>query len=460
MPQEPIMNLRALALGCLVALAAPACSSQNPVEEETGAAASAAAATKISAAVGSLTLTFDTMSTFEDRAGGRALILHATANRYLKNVFSFVPDDAFGQANIISERRLEIVLYEGHEVNTLLSGLPLFLTVETFTGTPTLYTAQVKIEPQFYYFLGSTSIWIDEPVRPVYAVNGTDTLVYRGAADALADQLTVTAPDGAPTVTRVDADSFRLDWLYPALYLAVDPHTTPLTFTADLSGGGGTVEKTARLVTRVVGLELTTDDPYAVWPTPECDPAVFACYNDAPMGTTDFGSCGTYREVSRCVYADECDVMPPAPLSLAPIDASSLEPARVAWNQGPNGYTWHNLATLVAYDTPECPAVPVTIEAVVEKLAETEQQQSQPQSSTFTDRNGLAQSLFFGSGYGDGAALLAAIDAFAGGGAIQAYLSTDEVPCQNCHDFAERAVLYYPDSGVVVVLDGNYGYDS
>lgn len=456
------MNLRALALGCLVALAAPACSSQSPVEEETGAAASAAAATKISASVGSLTLTFDTMGTFEDRAGGRALILHATANRYLANVFTFVPDDAFGQANIISERRLEIVLYEGHELNTVLSGLPLFLTVETFTGTPTSYTAQVKLEPRFYYFLGTNSIWIDEPVRPVYAVNGPDVLVYRGAADALADQLTVTAPDGAPTVARVDADSFRLDWQYPALHLAIDPHTTPLTFTADLSGGGGTVEKTARLVPRVVGLELTTGDAYEVWPTPECDPDVFACYNDAPAGTTDFGSCGTYREVARCVYADACDVTPPAPLTLTDVDASSLEPARVAWNQGSNGGSWHNLATLDAYDTPACPAAPVTIEAVMEKLAESQQQQQSPaQYETYTDRDGLAQSLFFEVGYyGDGAALLAAIDAFTGGGPIQAYLSTDEVPCHNCHDFASRAVLYYPDSGMVIVLEGNHGYDS
>jgi hypothetical protein len=297
-------------------------------------------------------------------------------------------------------------------------------------------------------------------VRPVYAVNGGDTLVYRGAADALADQLLVTAPDGAPTVTRVDADSFRLDWQYPALYQAIDPHTTPLTFTADLTGGG-TVQKTARLVPRVVGLELTTGDAYEVWPTPGCDPEVFDCYHDAPAGTTDFGSCGTYREVRRCVYADECDVTPPAPLSLASIDASSLEPARVAWNQGSNGGTWHNLASIDAYDTPACPAAPVTIEAVVEKLAEIEQTQMPIEYGVITDRDGLAaNSMFFGVGYGDGAALLAALDAFAGGGAIQAWLYTQEVPCHNCHDFAARAVLYYPDSGVVVVLDGNHGYDS
>ena len=298
------MELRFLAFGFLVALVAPACGGQDPIQEETARVSSAATATSISAANGSLVLTFSTLGTFEDRDRGRALVLRATSNRNLKDVFSFVPDDAFGEATIVSERRLEIVLYEGHELNTVLSGLPLFLSVATFTGTPTRVTARVDVAPRFYQFVGASSLWIDEPVRPLYAVNGASTLLYRGSADALANQLTVTAADGAPAVARVDADSFRLDWSYPALHLAVDPPTSPLTFTAALTGGG-TAQKTARLATRVVGLALTTGDAYEVWPTPACDPAVYACFHGAPAGTTDFGACGTYRQVARCAQASE-----------------------------------------------------------------------------------------------------------------------------------------------------------
>ena len=450
-------NFRLIALGCLLAFAVPACADQSTsLPEETGAASDAATATRIYASEGTLDLSFETLGTFEERDGVRALILRATANRYLKSVFSFVPDDAFGQANIISERRLEVVIHEGHELNTVLSGLPLFVSVETFTGSPTQYTARVEVSTRFYDFLGSSSIWIDSAVQPFYAINGTDNIVYRGSADALGGGLTVTALDGAPAAFAVDADTYRLDWSYADLHAAIDPHTERLTFTSTGSDGT-TATKSSRLVARVIGLALTSADPYQVWPTPACEPAVFACYESQPAGTTDFAACGSYRQVQRCVSADACDVLL-EPLSLTSIDASSLEPARAAWNQGSSGYNWRNLQPIAAFDTPECPAEPVTIVNVMDEIAATDQNQAPVEYGTFTDRNGLSASTFFGSSGGSN--LLAAIDAFAGGGDIEAWLYSEQVPCHNCTDFVTRAVLVYPQSGVVLVLDGNYGYDS
>lgn len=449
-------NLRLIALGCLFAVAVPACAAQDTVPEETGVTSDAATATRIYASEGTLDLSFETLGTFEERDGVRALIIRGTANRYLKSVFSFVPDDAFGQANIISERRLEVVIHEGHELNTVLSGLPLFVSVETFTGSPTQYTARVEVSTRFYDFWGSSAIWVDEVVQPFYAVNGTDNIVYRGSADVLASDLAVTAPDGAPAVSPVDADSHRLDWSYAALHDAIDPHTERVTFTAT-QPDGTTASKSARLVARVIGLALTSGDPYQVWPTPACEPGVYACVQSQPAGTTDFAACGSYRQVQRCVYADACDVIQ-EPLSLTSIDASSLEPARAAWNQGSTGFNWRNLQPIAAFDTPECPAEPVTIEAVLDEIIAMEQSQQLPEYGTFTDRNGLSASTFFGSS--GGGALLSAIDAFAGGGDIEAWLYTEQVPCHNCTDFADRAVLLYPQSGVVLVLDGNHGYDS
>jgi hypothetical protein len=80
---------------------------------------------------------------------------------------------------------------------------------------------------------------------------------------------------------------------------------------------------------------------------------------------------------------------------------------------------------------------------------------------SYTDRAGLAQNVLFNDNYyGDGAALLAAIDAYAGGGAVQAWISTQPLSCNNCHDFGEWVVLYYPGTGKVVVLQGHHGYDS
>ncbi|RKH17704.1 hypothetical protein D7Y13_38655 [Corallococcus praedator] len=462
------MNPRSLGLACLVAFAAPACSgpTEAPTDaiesvETTGTSTAAATVERLYATEASLTLSFETLGTFETRNGVRSLILHATANRYLSNVFSYVPDDAFGEAHIISERRLEVVLPEGHELNSVLAGLPLFVTVDTFTGTPTHYTARIEVAPRFYDFRGSNAVWVSEDVTPYYVVNGLQSLVYRGNVDAAASSLTVTAPDGIPAVGNVDADSFKLDWSYDTLKQAMDPHTTPLTFTAALNAGG-TAQKTGRLVGRVTSLALTTGDAYDVWPSPTCQPATYDCVQNQPAGTTDFSACGTYRQVTRCLYvANACDVGSPQPLSLTSINASSLEPARVTWNVGSNNGAWHGLSPITAFRTPSCPATPPTIQTVVAKVAEQDQSFPDPAGGTYTNRAGLSQSILFTSNYyGDGAALLQAIDAFAGGGDVQAWLYTQGVPCPNCHEFDTRAVLYYPATRKVVVLDGYYGYDS
>ncbi len=335
--------------------------------EDTGVTASAATATRIYASEGDLDLSFETLGTFEDRDGVRALILHATANRYLESVLSFVPDDAFGEAHIISERRLEVVLHEGHELNSVLSGLPLFVAVNTFTGSPNRYTAKIEVAPRFYDFRGSSAIWIDEAVTPLYKVNGVDNLVYRGNAGALASQFTVTAPDGAPTVARVDADSFHLDWSYTALHQAIDPHTVPLTFNADLTGGG-TAQKTSRLVARVTSLALTSGDAYEVWPSASCQSAVYSCIHAQPAGATDFTGLrhlprGLALHVRQRLRGDA------ARPSLA--HAHRRLGARARARGLERGVEQRRLARalpITTYSTPACPAAPVTIQGVMAQL--------------------------------------------------------------------------------------------
>ncbi|AFE04503.1 hypothetical protein COCOR_02137 [Corallococcus coralloides DSM 2259] len=296
------MHLRALALTCFTALAA---CDNTPIEaespEELGVSTAAETATRLYATVGDNELSFETLGTFEQRDGVRALVIRATANRYLADVLSFVPDDAFGDANVISERRFEIVLHEGHELNTVLSGLPLFVKVTTNTGTPRSYTARIVVAPRFFDFRGSSGIWIDEAVTPRYVVQGNDNLLYRGHASVsgYTDWLSVTAPDGIPSV--YGRPNYKLDWTYTKLHQAIDPHTVPLAFSAG-GDNGATMQKTARLVARVTEFALTDGDAYDVWPSAPCDPAVSACYHSQPAGTTDFSQCGTYRQVLRCTY--------------------------------------------------------------------------------------------------------------------------------------------------------------
>ncbi len=449
------MMFRSFALACALSLGATACGSTSPEEslgvpvEETGVSTAAATATRIYAyePTGTHELSFETLGTFETRNNRRVLVIHGTTNRYIRDVFSFVPDDAFGTANVISERRFEVVLEEGHELNTMLSGLPLLVAIDTFTGSPTRYYAQIILAPRFFDFRGPNSITVFENVDPVYVLDaaGTDNLMYRGRVDSAATSLTVTAPDGMPAVSRVDADTFRLDWRYPAVHEAVDPHTIPLTFTAALNSGT-VVDETARLVVRVTGLAISTnDDPYNTWPSPACQLSVYNCIHAQPTGTLDFGSCGTYRQVQRCTYASACEMLPGEPLSVTEIDSSSLEPLRQS-----NG-----LSAIDAYSTPECPATPVTVQAVLDYVAETTRTLPPSDYGEVTDRAGLVED-YFGS---SSSPLLAAIDSFAGGGPIQGWLGGQEVPCHNCHLYNHYAVLYYPASGKVVVLTTSRGYD-
>jgi len=43
---------------------------------------------------------------------------------------------------------------------------------------------------------------------------------------------------------------------------------------------------------------------------------------------------------------------------------------------------------------------------------------------------------------------------------VQAWYFVEEAPCQNCHDFWTKTVLFYAATGRVLVVNGSYGYDS
>ncbi|WP_342374482.1 hypothetical protein NVS55_24365 [Myxococcus stipitatus] len=158
------------------------------------------------------------------------------------------------------------------------------------------------------------------------------------------------------------------------------------------------------------------------------------------------------------VVAQSCQ---PQPFSLTAINASSLEPTRLTWNQGSNWGAWHYMDTISAYVAPQCTTTPVTMQAVVDEVSWMHQGMPASSDGTFTNRAGLSQSVFLSSNYyGNGLAVLAAIDSFAGGGEVQGWIATQEVPCHNCHEFQQFAVLYYPATRKVIVLQGYTGYDS
>jgi len=156
----------------------------------------------------------------------------------------------------------------------------------------------------------------------------------------------------------------------------------------------------------------------------------------------------------------------PQPLELLPIDVSSTDDEADGFRADcTSGGVWCNLSAVRGFALPECPAEPVTLEAVFELVRQLDQNHSTLEFwfGHVLDRTGAASTSFFGTSYSDGGpALLESIDAIAGdpGADIEAWSVSQQVPCHNCTDFQDTIILLYPATGTVFVLDGGHGYDS
>jgi hypothetical protein len=251
-----------------------------------------------------LKLTFEPTATPIEHNGARAWRLRGKSSRNLTDVFSFVFDDPFGQATLTGKRAFEIVLSDGHELNSILSGAPLFFRVITQTGATKQYTARVDLAPALARFSGSSALWIHRDVRPVYLRDDISNLRYRGEVDsskALDTLQVITDDDADPEVRATGTKSWAFDWEFATLSLAADPPTDPVLFVGEV--GTTSYEKEAGLDVAISRLGLSVHDAEATWPTPACDDGVWSCIlAHAPVATgNDLAECGLYREVTRCL---------------------------------------------------------------------------------------------------------------------------------------------------------------
>src|SRR5689334_14395799 len=83
-----------------------------------------AADTELRARIDGLTVWMEPGVTVETRDDRRYWVLHGRASRNLDHVFSFVPDDPFAIATVTGKRTFDVAFDAGHEINTLISGLP------------------------------------------------------------------------------------------------------------------------------------------------------------------------------------------------------------------------------------------------------------------------------------------------------------------------------------------------
>ena len=223
-------------------------------------------------------------------------VLQGTASQDLTAVSSFVPDDAFGEATLTGARTFEVSFDSMSELNTVLSGLRLLVDL-TPAGATKAITLGVDLAPRFTSTAGSTRVLLTPEVAPVFARGG---LTYRATVRTAVSTLT-SVSNGAQFSARTPPGEYSVDFTFDALRSALDDGAAGrrVEFVATASTGVLRA-KTALLVAAVKTVEVTTADPYQVWPAAACTEPVRACLAATPLGATDFGDCGTYRQVNRC----------------------------------------------------------------------------------------------------------------------------------------------------------------
>jgi hypothetical protein len=227
-------------------------------------------------------------------------VVQGRANQNLGGVFSFVPDDAYGQAVMTGPRTFEVSFDSMSELNTILSGLPVLVSVTPQGSTSSVATARVSFAPRFTSFTGSTRVFIGSAVTPVLV---NDNLQYRGFArvPAGARLSASTLDDATITVTpRPTRGEFNVNFDFDNLRASLSETGVGAKRVEFVAAESETVlrNKLGVLVATATKLQLTTGDAYAVWPPQGCEDRVRRCIGTIRNG--DFSACGSYREVNAC----------------------------------------------------------------------------------------------------------------------------------------------------------------
>lgn len=229
----------------------------------------------------------------EVREGLNVIVLRGRASVNLENAFSYVPDDGFCATRTLSARTFEIACDASHEVNSLLSGLPLFVRLDQPGGRSA--TVRYVLEPRFVDATGTARIWVSTAVKPIYVPEVG--LTYRGKVRSGGATAAVVGGVPAKLSRRGSGEEWNVDFGFEALRDAALGAGARFTLNVE----GIEYVKKAGLAFGVTGLELArTDDAYAYWPTPSCSSATQACLNAAGPEANDYEACGSYREVQRC----------------------------------------------------------------------------------------------------------------------------------------------------------------
>jgi hypothetical protein len=153
---------------------------------------------------------------------------------------------------------------------------------------------------------------------------------------------------------------------------------------------------------------------------------------------------GAVADAGPCVRPADASVSP------ATIDGASVAAAIPSARAGCNtGGSFCNYALLGAFQLPPCSTIDDAIAA-----ADTVNQSGQVLAMQ-PDMTRAQTSMSSPFRYGT---LLAAMDALAKDTALVARQASQPIQCQGCTAFDDHWVVFYPGTGVVIVLSGSYGY--
>lgn len=256
-------------------------------------------------------------------------ILRGRTGGNLAEVRSYILGDGFGQATITGARSFAVAV-DAHEINSLLSGLRLFVDLVPRSARAQPATVAIQLAPRWQMSRGDGSIQVGAEVRPV---NVAGELLYRAEVTASGEgPLMAKASDGGVMTTQPRGQGA---WSVDVPFAVLEREARSRATASFTLFGPAKVNRRADLAITVSAGDLFRGPAEARYPEAQsCAPEVQVCIDGLPAGDFDYGACGSYREVASCH-------LPSALPSLSLIEHEEvegiLEAAAAARAQRPDG---------------------------------------------------------------------------------------------------------------------------
>ena len=270
-----------------------------------------------------LTVWIDPDITAHDDAGRARFVIHGRASRHLEGVSAAVPDDAFGEARVISPRRFEIEL-DTHEMASVTFGVPLWITLDAVGAPHPRYVVEVRARTRIGAGSGERGIQLGSELTPVLV---DDAVVYRGRVtlgEGIHDvRMSATIDGDVPLVDAGDG-ALRFDVSFDAAARAAAARLERLHLVGWRRAG--MVWRRASVALSVSEVAITHLDPAVEWPADECEEPTRACLVSRGGISGDTSECGDAWRVTRCRHRLEG-----AEAELAPRFVDDLRAHLAAW---------------------------------------------------------------------------------------------------------------------------------